>query len=67
VLEIASGTVVVRLLIDDSKAILVQGGGRTVDLKCGRQNMPVSIGYVPEANAARRTVGKVRSLSPLQR
>jgi hypothetical protein len=40
------------------KAILVQGGGRTVDLKCGRQNMPVSIGYVPEANAARRTVGK---------
>jgi hypothetical protein len=67
VLEIASGTVVVRLLIDDRKAILIQGGGRTLDLKCGRQNAPVSIGYVPEADTARRTVGKVRSLSPLQR
>lgn len=67
VLEIASGTVVVRLVIDDPKAILIQGGGRTADFKCGRQNAPVSIGYVPEANASRRTVGKVRSLSPPQR
>ena len=67
VLEIASGTVVVRLLIDDPKAILIQGGGRTADLMCGRQNKPVSIGYAPEANSARKTAGKVRSLSPLQR
>ena len=67
VLEIASGTVVVRLLIDNPKAILIQGGGRTADFKCGRQNASVSIGYVPEANSARRTVGKVRSLSPLPR
>ena len=67
VLEIASGTAVVRLLIDDRKAILIQGGGKTLDLTCGRQNKPVSIGYIPEVNTARKTVGKVRSLSPVQR
>ena len=67
VLEVASGTVVVRLLIDDRKAILIQGGGKTLDLTCGRQNKTVSIGYIPEVNTARKTIGKVRSLSPVQR
>ena len=67
VLEVTSGKVVVRLLIDDSKAILIQGGGKTLDLTCGKQNKSVSIGYIPEVNTARKTVGKVRSLSPIQR
>ena len=67
VLEVASGTAVVRLALDKPKAVLVQGGSRTASFECGRQNLPVSIGYEAAVDKARKTVGKVRSVSYVSR
>ena len=63
VLEFASASGMLRLLIDDRDAIRVVGvDGGMVDLQCGAQDVPLRIGYVPAVDAETRTVGRVRLL-----
>ena len=63
VMEVATSSSTLRLLIDNGDAITVLGtqDGR-VDLQCGRQDVRIRIGYVPAVNPARKTVGNVRLL-----
>jgi hypothetical protein len=63
VLEVVSGTVTVRLVLDNPGAVLVQGGGKTTSFLCGRQNVSVSVGYEAAVDAKRKTVGRVRTIS----
>ena len=63
VIEVATATGVLRLLIDNPLAITVQGTpAGTVDLSCGSQDAPIRIGYVPLIDSTRKTVGNVRLL-----
>ena len=63
ILEIATGTSTIRLVIDDGLKISVIGlATHTVDLQCGKQDVPVRIGYQPVVDPGRKTVGNVRLL-----
>jgi Flp pilus assembly protein TadD len=63
VVEFASPSGVLRLLIDDRDAITVVGvDGGMVDLQCGAQDVPLRIGYVPSVDTGTNTVGRVRLL-----
>ena len=60
-LQVEQGTL--RLLLDKPESIEVRGGtGNTVDLSCGAQNQPITIGFTPADNATHRTEGTVRVL-----
>lgn len=63
VIEVATSKELLRLLVDNPLAITVQGRkDTTVDLRCGAQDVPIRIGYVPAVNGARQTIGNVRLL-----
>ena len=63
VVEVATSTGTLRLLIDNGKAITVEGTkDGMADLQCGAQDVRIRIGYVPSVDPARKTVGKVRLL-----
>jgi hypothetical protein len=63
ILEVATGTGTLRLSIDDGLKISVQGlNTHTVDLQCGKQDVPLRIGYEPVVDPGRKTVGNVRLL-----
>lgn len=52
-----------RLVIDDTLGIRVLGAdGPTTDLACGPQDRPVRIGYDPNPDPARKTLGAIRLL-----
>jgi hypothetical protein len=58
---VADNGTTIRLLIDDPGAIRVEGAnGPTTDLSCGSQDRSVQVGFLPGADAARRTVGLLR-------
>lgn len=61
VMEVATDSGTVRLLIDNPVAVRIEGAdGPTTDLICGGQDRPVQVGYAPGANPARKTVGQLR-------
>jgi tetratricopeptide (TPR) repeat protein len=63
VVEVSTATQLLRLRIDDRRAVIVRGlAGPTADLTCGRHNVPIRVGYEPAAHAALATVGNLRLL-----
>jgi hypothetical protein len=63
ILQVDTGTALLRLVIEDPTAVSVLGvsGGETM-LQCGGQNVPIRIGYDPVSAAADGTAGVVRVL-----
>lgn len=63
VVEVATQKGTLRLLIDNPLAITVYGkSGGVTDLACGRQDVPISIGFEAVSDPARKTDGNVRRL-----
>ena len=63
VLELLTNGRTLRLFIDDPLKVSVRGRtGHTVDLSCGAQDTPITIGYVSAVDKQRNTAGHIRLL-----
>ena len=63
VVELVTGTRTLRLSIDDPLKVSVRGRSTyTVDLACGPQDTPITIGYVVAVDKQRNTAGTIRVL-----
>jgi hypothetical protein len=63
VLEVLTNGGTLRLFVDDPVKVFVRGRAtQTVDLSCGTQDTPITVGYVAAVDKQRNTAGHIRIL-----